>query len=886
MKPLRLSFLILVFLMIAGTTGWAINQHGNLAQASWSYWKQDWKNARDFSSSYLRLHPENPWGLLIMARSLVKTGDWQPALRVYQQLDSKTQMPMYDRRLLAEFYRNTRQHDKQMEQYELIRENAPQDVDNLVNMGLLYQENFANYHLASQLFEQAAQLNPANVKPWVGLFYAYLELSDHKRAADYLRKAIELQPPDVWKLHSLLGEVLLDSLGDTQAALASLMQAIELRPDEAKPYSIIARCYQEQNPPELKQARRYLERALDINPNYREALKFLSALELYEGNSEQALSHIVTFLSRNPDDIDFLQLQRIATSDTNVQQLSRQRELKVTWQFTDVASKWNVSFKHNACINMEKRYFPETLGSGVAVFDYDGDGFEDLYFVNFNFVGPEDKRRDSKSIQNVLYRNLGNGTFEDCSSASGLSDHSPGHGVSIGDYDNDGDPDLYLTNFGPNRLFRNDGDGHFSDITTEAGISDSDGSMSTSAAWFDYDQDGDLDIYVCNYSDYDLHDPVNCYQPDIGHVYCGPDSLPNQRHTLFENGGDGTFRDITRTMGIDRRDKEMGKGLGIVAAHLNSDDNIDLFVANDSTPNFLFWGDGNRLIDGTEQSGADVNNNLEDESCMGVDAADLDGDGRPELIVTNQWGQKNTVYRNMEGLFIDATDLLGLTAATKRAVGWGTGFLDFDSDGDLDNFVTNGHFYDWRDNEPLFQKATLWQYAADGVFTNVSAHAGDYFDREVVGRGAGFGDIDNDGDLDIVLNHWNQSCAILRNDTQTEGSWIRLQLVGTTSNRDAVGTRLEFQIGTRLIYRQITAGTSYLSDHDPRLLVGIGEAEKIELLRVRWPDGQTQEFQELNARQSYRIIQGLRPETIAIPVFTDPHSPSTSENPQKSASPT
>jgi hypothetical protein len=537
------------------------------------------------------------------------------------------------------------------------------------------------------------------------------------------------------------------------------------------------------------------------------------------------------------------------------------RQAPTGWRFVEAAESLEITFRHTSGENKQMRYYPETLGSGVAMFDYDGDGWMDLYFVTSNFLAPDDTRRSSNP-HNVLYRNLGGSRFVDVTAASGLADPGFGHGATVGDFDNDGDPDVYVTNFGLNALYRNNGDGTFSDVTGAAGVADA--GMSTSAAWFDYDEDGDLDLYVCNYAVYDVAHPYDCKQPGVGRIYCGPDSMVSQRDTLYRNNGDGTFTDVTVEMGIarDESSERLGKGLGVIAADLNGDGHVDLAVANDLTPNFLFAGDGRRLVDHSEASGITTNSEGHWESCMGIDAGDIDGDGDFDLFVTNQWMEKNSLYRN-EGnlLFQDVSEFCGLGYATKRAVGWGTSLVDFDNDGDLDHFVTNGHFYDWRgDDQPFRQRAMLFENTGAGRFQDVSRVAGPYFDKLLVGRGAAFGDLDNDGDADIVISHWDDRCEVLRNDSQPAGAWLRLELIGVTCNRDAVGATIEVDAAGRQLVYQRKAGGSYLSSNDPRVLIGLGRAEVVERLRIRWPSGAVQEFENVKTRRSYRLVEGTSPE--------------------------
>ncbi|MGC8643395.1 MAG: CRTAC1 family protein, partial [Isosphaeraceae bacterium] len=474
----------------------------------------------------------------------------------------------------------------------------------------------------------------------------------------------------------------------------------------------------------------------------------------------------------------------------------------------------------------------------------------------------------SNAGRNRLYKNLDGTHFRDVTDSSGLGFHGFCHGVVVGDIDNDGDPDVFLCNYGSNRLYRNNGDGTFTDISTQAGIDRS--NWSSGGAFLDFDNDGDLDLYVSNYGVWKYPDDIHaCGDPGRGaRLFCAPADLPAPRHFFYRNNGDGTFTDV-----YDRviqppapsapgdKARADGRGFGVVAADLNGDGKIDLFVANDMSPNFVFLNKGDGTFeDATELSGAGYDAKGQTQSGMSADAEDIDGDGLPELTISNWETKYNTLYRNLgEGLFVDATAQFGLATDTMPWVSWGLGLVDLDNDGWPDEFVANGHV---DDNNRLLgrmsdeaQPPLLFANLEGKRFRLATRDAGAYFQSLHVGRGAAFGDIDNDGDIDIVVNHRGGPPAILRNDTPTSNRWIRLVLVGSRSNRDAVGTKVEVNVSGRTIHRQRKGGGGVLSAHDSRLLIGVGSADEVDRLTLRWPAGTTTVREHLSTNRSYRIVE-------------------------------
>jgi hypothetical protein len=532
------------------------------------------------------------------------------------------------------------------------------------------------------------------------------------------------------------------------------------------------------------------------------------------------------------------------------------------FRFTEIAQAAGIDFVHVSGMTQAK-HFPTAYGSGAAILDVDGDGKLDVYFATATFL----PLGSIRSGPNRLYRNLGNGRFQDATHSCGLDYAGFCHGIVVGDIDNDGDPDVFLCNYGSNVLYLNNGNGTFSDISRSSGI-DRPG-WSSGGAFLDYDNDGDLDLYVANYGSWKLPEddrycdaapfPLLTNPPPRQRIYCSPRSIRPARHTLYRNNGNLTFTDVTVAAGIARAD---GRGLGVVAADLNGDGRIDLYVANDMCPNFLFLNRGDGTFeDVTESSGAGYGPHGQTRAGMGVDAEDTNGDGLPELFVTNYWNEGSALFINLGGgVFQERTKTSGFWHDSVMWVGWGCALADFDNDGWPDCFVANGHVDDNLERlghgTPYAEPALLHRNIDGSRFDLATREAGAYFDAGHVGRGAAFGDVDDDGDIDIVVNHKEGAPAILRNDTTTSHHWIRLRLEGTHSNRDAVGARVEVEAGDRTIVRQRKGGGSIASAHDPRLLIGLGQASVARSVTIRWPSGRVDRHRDLPADATYAIREG------------------------------
>ena len=524
------------------------------------------------------------------------------------------------------------------------------------------------------------------------------------------------------------------------------------------------------------------------------------------------------------------------------------------FRFVDICPESGVDFVHVSGMTPEK-LFPTANGSGVAIFDYDGDGKLDLYFATGNTL----PLSASAAVSNRLYKNLGGGKFRDETERSGLGFRGYCHGITVGDIDNDGDPDVFLSNYGGDCLYVNKGDGSFSEVGRTAGIFRV-GTWSSSAAFLDYDCDGDLDLYVSRYGDWEYpRDDRFCGDTKRKiRRYCPPTVLTPVKHTLFRNNGDRTFTDVTEKAGLGRTD---GHGFAAVAADLNGDGKTDLYVANDRDPHFLYLNNGDGTFrDVSEESGAAYDIAGQTQAGMGVDAEDIDGDGRPDLFVTNFANEYNTLYRNLgRETFLDVTANFGLAVDSLPWIGWGCILADLDNDGWPDCVVANADIDDNAEShgEPASypQPPLLHRNLAGQRFRLANRGAGAYFEGRHLGHGLAVGDLDDDGDLDLVISHKDGLPAILRNDTPTRNHWIRIALIGTRSPRDAVGARVEVKAGGRVIHRLKKSGQSLMSSHDPRILVGLGTAEAVERVLVRWPSGQVSTLAHPALDRTHQVIE-------------------------------
>ncbi len=522
-------------------------------------------------------------------------------------------------------------------------------------------------------------------------------------------------------------------------------------------------------------------------------------------------------------------------------------------EFTDVTARTGIRFRH-VHGGSGTKYMVETMGSGLCWFDYDRDGDPDLYLVN---SAPLPGYKAAVVPRNALYRNDGDGTFTDVTARAGVGHPGYGMGCAAGDIDNDGDLDLYVTNFGPNVMYRNNGDGTFSDVSATSRTGDD--RWGASAAFADYDADGYLDLYVTNYLNFTVETNVFCGDWRRGlRTYCHPDAYGSVRHVLYRNRGDGTFEDVTRQSGVLRKD---GKGMGVVWGDYNNDGKIDLYVANDSTPNFLFLNNGDgTFTDRTLMGGAAFSEEGKTQAGMGTDAGDYDGDGDLDLFVTNLDMENNALYRNDgRGVFDDQSFPSGVGESSFLHVGFGTHFFDFDNDGDLDIFVGNGHILDdiheYNDVVSYEQPILLFENQS-ARFRDASGRHGAALKVPGVVRGVAMADFDADGDLDVALLQSNRPVRLLRNDGGNARSWLEIDLAGTRSNRDGIGARITLSAGGRRQIQEVRSGTSYCSQHALRQHFGLGRERSFDWVEVRWPSGLRERFPGGAANRLLRLEEG------------------------------
>ncbi|HEY7785768.1 MAG TPA: CRTAC1 family protein [Pyrinomonadaceae bacterium] len=521
-------------------------------------------------------------------------------------------------------------------------------------------------------------------------------------------------------------------------------------------------------------------------------------------------------------------------------------------RFTDITAEAGITFKHVA--SPDKRYIVESMSGGVALLDYDNDGDLDIYFVNSLTVDLVKSKGKTKS---ALYRNDGEGKFADVTSKAGVEDIGWGMGAAVGDYNNDGFEDLYVTCLGPDHLFKNNGNGTFTNVTAKAGVSDP--RWSTGASFVDYDHDGHLDLFVSNYVDFDINNLPEfgagrtCQYKSIP-VQCGPRGLRGAGDSLFRNNGDGTFTDVTKKAGVT--DPDGFYGLGVIASDFDDDGRIDIFVANDSTPNFHYRNNG----DGTFKeigftAGTAVNENGSEQGSMGVTVGDYDHDGKFDLFVTNFADEYNTLYHN-DGAnsFTDLSYAAKVAAVSLPHVGWGTKFFDYDNDGWVDLFVANGHVYPQLPG--YRQPKLLHRNNGDGTFTEVSAQFGTLLTENRASRGVAFGDLDNDGDVDLVISDLDGQPQLLRNDHGNSQNSILIKTVGVKSNRSGVGARVKIVSGDLTQIDEVRSGDSYISQSDLRLHFGLGNRTKVDLIEVRWPSGNVDKFAGVNVNKIVTIKEG------------------------------
>jgi hypothetical protein len=514
-----------------------------------------------------------------------------------------------------------------------------------------------------------------------------------------------------------------------------------------------------------------------------------------------------------------------------------------------------ITWVHTNAMSPE-RYLPETMGPGVAFLDYDNDGWMDIYMVN---SGPCDFYTPPRPLKNALYRNNRDGTFTDVTDKAGVAGGTFGMGVAVGDYDNDGYPDILVTSYGRCILYHNNGNGTFTDVTDKAGVAAP--GWTTSAVWFDYDNDGRLDLFLCSFVEFGIGKHVFCGDNKLGRrYYCIPRIFKPTPSRLFHNNGDGTFTETDAGTDIQR---SLGKALGVVATDINNDGRMDLFVANDTVQNFLFANRGGgkwEEIGLPSEVGFSANGQA--RSGMGVDSADFDQDGWQDLFVANVDQEMYSLYRNnKDESFADVAHTNDVAQATRLMSGWGLKFFDVDNDGQLDLLLANGHPDDQIDQYAgqVRYREPLLVFKNDGTrLHDVSKDAGPVFQKSFPARGLAVGDFGNDGRLDVLIGNNGEAPVLLKNNAAPENHWVGLRLVGTKCNRDAVGARLRWSVGGVQRSRLKTAGGSYLSSHDPREILGLGVATKLDWLEIQWPlpSGRVERYTDIPVDRYMTVVEG------------------------------
>jgi len=524
-------------------------------------------------------------------------------------------------------------------------------------------------------------------------------------------------------------------------------------------------------------------------------------------------------------------------------------------EFVDVAQQVGLVFSHVNGATPQK-YLPETMSGGAIFLDYDSDGWPDIFLVNGGSLADN---RIATSAQHRLFRNTRKGKFVDVTESSGIRKVGYGMGACSADYDNDGFPDLYVTAFGPNQLYHNLGSGTFTDVTATSGTGSAGLDLwSTGCAFADIDNDGDVDLYVTRYVDFTVARNKTCIIANNTAGYCHPNAYNSLPDVLYRNNGDGTFTDVTPQLGV----KRPGNGLGVVFGDYDNDGWIDIYVSNDSTPNFLFHNKGKGVFEEVGLwAGVAVGADGESLAGMGTDIGDVDNDGLLDIFVANLDSQTHTLYKNLgKGLFADATFLSGIGPLTLPYVGFGSSFLDFDNDTDLDLAIANGHVLDnvkiLRPSGSYEQLNLLLENDGTGKFKNVGPLSGSGFASKRASRALAVADFDNDGDQDILISNTGTTPELLRNDGGNRQNFLSVETKGVKSNRSGVGARLTVSVNGKTLIREVKAGSSYLAQNELRVHFGLGHATSVDRLEVRWPSGVVDVIKSIDANRFVSIQEG------------------------------
>jgi enediyne biosynthesis protein E4 len=715
---------------------------------------------------------------------------------------------------------------------------------------------------AVQEFNSALQRFPQDAELWFFLARVQYLQSSLKLAEQSARRALALQPAHTGA-HTQLAMVL-EALNDFPQALTHYRRGIELSKQDSRPPILPL-----MNAGNLLlkmgkagEALDYFNRAAALEPQ-------ASTIQLARGRALEQLGRVAEAAKAYQQAVTLdgnqqarSALERLRAGASDKQPVGKNGTALVPVRFSDIAAKAGLDFvlRNDAS---PRKYQVEAMTGGVAVLDYDNDGWEDIYFVNGAKL-PEMKKT-APQFWNRLYHNNHDGTFSDVTEQAGVRGEGYAMGVAVGDYDNDGEQDLFIVGVNRNQLLRNNGRGRFEDVTEKAGLRGLDaqrGKMwSVSAAWLDYDNDGDLDLFVVNYCKWRPElDPYCGAQKEGWRTYCYPDryeGLPNQ---LFRNNGDGTFSDVSNASGVGQH---IGKGMGMAIADYDGDGWVDVFVANDTLPNFLFRNTGKG---GFEEvgllSGVALNDSGKPVSSMGVDFRDYDNDGLPDVIVSALEGETYPLFRNRgKGFFADGTWASGLGAETVKRSGWGLGLFDFNNDGFKDLFTVNAHV---NDNQELYNEQTyrqpnsLFVNTGRGSFQNISLNVGEDFQRMRAHRGCAFADFNNDGRVDVVTTALNEAAELWRNESTADQHWVALRLIGTKSNRDGIGAVLKLTDGAgKVQFNHVTTSVGYASASSRLVHFGLGKERAAKGLEIRWPSGKLQMLQDIAIDQILTIKEQL-----------------------------
>lgn len=710
------------------------------------------------------------------------------------------------------------------------------------------------YEQAERVFEDALKFFPNDAELWFYLARVQFLQSSLAKSAVSAKRAIELKP-DSADAHTQLA-MTLDALNEVEAALTNYRRAMELcrQQKRIQPVTFLYASQLLLKLGQLNEAANAISEIIAVDPKSSQSLALrglayerLGKLAEAEKDYRQAVA-----IDGNPTAKVALERLKAGVSVTGRRRDGETGGRGDGVKFKDVAKEAGLNFTLRNSASTRK-YQVETMTGGVAVIDFDGDGWEDIYFVN----GAElpGMKKSSPQFWNRLFRNNRRGAFEDFTEKAGVAGAGFSMGVAVADYDNDGDADIFIAGVHHNILYRNDG-GRFSDVTAQVGLKNTK-FWSVAAAWFDYDNDGDLDLFVANYCKWHLDaDPYCGAMKEGWRTYCFPDKyegLPNQ---LFRNNGDGTFTEVSASSGIG---KHIGKGMGVAVADYDDDGLMDVFVANDTLPNFLFRNLGNGKFDEVAlQAGVAVNDSGRPVSSMGVDFRDYDNDGRPDLIFSALEGETFPLFRNLgKGFFGDVTWSSGVGAATVKRSGWSLGLLDFNNDGWKDVFVANAHVNDNIElyNEQVYRQSnSLLMNLGNGNFSDVTSSVGAEFQTRRAHRGAAFADFDNDGKVDAVTTSLNEAAEFWRNESPGENHWLKLKLIGARSNRDGIGAKIKLVTADgKTQFNHATTSVGYASSSSCIVHFGLGKETQVKLIEIRWPSGVLKNLRDVKPDQLVKV---------------------------------